>query len=84
MSIHHRHLDYDEDVPLAERGPAAIDDVLERGTIEDWVPLLRVIGDDPHGPLAATVLRLLEANPRYGTGPLLRTWIVRRRGQAPR
>jgi hypothetical protein len=75
----HRHLDYSPDVPLVERGDDALDDLLTRGDLFDWQPLLRAIAASPHAELADRVLRLLEANPRYGTSPLWRLWIARLR-----
>jgi hypothetical protein len=31
----HRHLDHPKGTPPAQRGPAAIDDLLDRGDLED-------------------------------------------------
>jgi DNA-binding XRE family transcriptional regulator len=79
-----RHLDYAEDATVDELGPAALDDLLDRGDLEDWTPLLRRVAGDPDGPLADRILALCEANPRYGTSELWRAWIGRRRRDAPR
>ncbi len=78
-----RHLDYEPAVPVTELGPAAIDDLLDRGDIETWTPLLRAIRRDPGGVLADTVLRLCDAHPMYGTCPMWRTWIERLRRLPP-
>lgn len=78
----HRHLDYSEDAPVTAVGDAAIDDVLDRGDLRDWQPLLRAIAIDPFGEVAERVLRLCDANPRYGTSPLWRAWIAKRRAMA--
>lgn len=78
----HRHLDY-EGTPTVERGAAALDDVLRSGDLADWRPLLRAIAADPHGDLAERVLDLLQHDPPYGTGRLLRTWIARLRDRRP-
>ena len=75
----HRHLDYPADTPITERGDAALDDLLDRGNLVDWRPLAAVIAGDPFGTVADRVLRLCDANPRYGTSPLWRAWIARRR-----
>src|SRR5437899_3053637 len=69
-SVIHRHLDYPEDTPLDRLGPAAIDDLLDRGDLDDWVPLVQVVAADPWGPLAETILHLCEAHPMYGTSAL--------------
>lgn len=78
--MHFRHLDYAPDTPISELGPAALDDLLERGDLEAWIPLLREIARDPCGTAADVVLRLCDAHPMYGTSVLWRTWIERRRG----
>jgi len=78
----HRHLDYPEGTPVEELGDAAIDDLLERGDLGAWRPLLRAIAADPHGALSERVLRLCEANPRFGTSALWRAWIAQRRATA--
>lgn len=78
----HRHLDYPPNTPLDARGDAALDDLLDRGDLLDWQPLLRAIAADPFGELADRVLRLCDANPRYGTSPLWRAWVARRRAVA--
>ena len=75
----HRHLDYPEGTPVDALGDAAVDDILERGDLGDWQALARTIAGDPFGDLAARVLRLCDANPKYGTSPLWRAWIARRR-----
>jgi hypothetical protein len=77
----HRHLDY-EGVPLERRGPAAIDDLLDRGDFSVWRPLARAIAADPFGSLAEQVLRLCDAHPMQGTSPLWRAWIAARRARA--
>ena len=69
----HRHLDYSPRTPPAQLGPAAIDDLLDRGDLADWAPLARVVADEPWGSLADTVLRLCTAHPMYGTS---RLWIA--------
>ncbi|MGH2726298.1 MAG: hypothetical protein ACRDKS_04905, partial [Actinomycetota bacterium] len=74
-----RHLDYQPDAPVAELGPAALDDLLDRGDLEAWAPLARIIQRDPWGTRAETVLRLCDAHPMYGTSSLWRAWIARLR-----
>lgn len=78
----HRHLDYAPGTPVTELGDAALDDILDRGDLLDWKPLVRAIAADPGGELADRVLRLCGANPKYGASPLWRTWIAHRRALA--
>jgi hypothetical protein len=69
---------------VTELGPAAIDDLLERGDLEAWGPLLREIAADPWCATADTVLRLCDAHPAYGTSALWRAWIEGLRGRRGR
>jgi hypothetical protein len=68
--VRHRHLDYPEDTSVDQLGRAAIDDLLDRGDLADWAPLVSVIARDPYGQLADVVLRLCAAHPMYGTSVL--------------
>jgi hypothetical protein len=72
----HRHLDYPPGIPVQDLGPAALDDLLERGDLADWAPLAAAVRANPHGPLADTVLRLCAAHPMYGTSRLWSAWIA--------
>lgn len=81
--MRHRHLDYREDTPVERLGPAAIDDLLDRGDLDDWRPLAAAVAHDPHGELADTVLHLIDAHPMYGTSPLWRAYIVSLRSAPP-
>src|SRR5215471_13134378 len=71
----HRHLDYSQGTPPAQLGPAAIDDLLDRGDLADWAPLARAIADQPWSWLADTVLHLCTAHPMYGTSPLWTAYV---------
>lgn len=77
----HRHLDIPPDTPVEELPLAAIHDLLDRGDLDDWRPLLRSIETDPEGELARGVEHLIDAYPMYGTSPLLRAWIERCRNR---
>jgi len=77
--VKHRHLDLSGETRVAKWPSAAIVDVLERGDLEAWRPIAAEIARDPHGPLADRVMRLVDAYPMYGTSPLWRAWIDRRR-----
>lgn len=81
--MRHRHLDVDPAAPVAELGAAALDDLLDRGDLDDWAPLLRQIRRDPGGELAARVLNLVEQHPMYGTSSLWRAWILEQRAASP-
>lgn len=78
----HRHLDVTAGAPVAELPLAALYDLLERGDLDDWRPLLRAIQAAPVGELANRVSRLVDIYPMYGTSPLFRSWIERCRHRA--
>lgn len=78
-----RHLDYDAAADVQQLGPAALDDLLDRGDVRDWGPLLRRVAQDPHGPLAERILALCTDHALYGTSRLWRAWIERRREEGP-
>lgn len=73
----HRHLDLPQATPARELPVAAMHDLLERGDLDDWRPLLREIEQRPDGKTARAVARLVDVYPMYGTSPLLRAWIER-------
>lgn len=75
----HRHLDIPADTPPERLGLAALDDLLDRGDLTDWRPVLVAIARDPGSALSNRVLALCDANPHQGTSRLWRTWIHRRR-----
>lgn len=78
--MRHRHLDVDRATPVGELGLAAIDDILDRGDLDDWKPLLQEISRDPWGELADHVVRLVGQHPMYGTSRLWQSWIEEKRG----
>jgi DNA-binding XRE family transcriptional regulator len=73
----HRHLDVPPGTPVAKLPVAALHDLLDRGDLDDWRPILVAIEREPHGEIASRVARLVDAYPMYGTSPLLRAWIER-------
>lgn len=73
----HRHLDLVPDLPVRELPLAALHDLLERGDLDDWRPLLQEIEERPDGEVARAVERLVDVYPMYGTSPLLRAWFER-------
>ena len=62
--MRHRHLTH-ERYTLA-----AIDDVLERGSLADWARLLQLIREDPFGQLAERTLRIARSHHVPGTSEL--------------
>jgi hypothetical protein len=61
----HRHLR-----PHVGYEPVAVEDILERGKPDDWARLRDVILDDPHGPVAQTVVNVCQNCYMYGTSIL--------------
>lgn len=78
----HRHLDYPPDTAPDDLPSAAIVDILDRGDLHDWLPLLTAVAQDPAGPLADRIAALVDAYPMYGTSPLWRAWTSQRRLRA--
>lgn len=66
----HRHLDYAPDTPVERLGRAAIDDLLDRGDLDDWAALTAAIRAEPWGEIANTVLQLCRDHRMYGTSTL--------------
>jgi hypothetical protein len=65
----HRHLNH-EGFTLA-----GIEDILDRGTVPDWAPLVRAIVSDPFGAVADKTLRICAARDIYGSSKLFRRLI---------
>jgi len=80
--MEHRHLDVDPGTPVAELGLAALDDLLERGDLDDWQPLLAEVRRDPKGAVADRILHLAARHPMGGTSELWRSWIEGQRAAA--
>lgn len=68
----HRHLNrgYEDSVE-------AVEDVLERGTVDDWRALAMRIRQDPHGPAARALRVVLEHRYFYGTTAIWRRFLER-------
>jgi hypothetical protein len=73
-NMKHRHLTH------AAFTWAAIEDILERGTMPDWEPLIRAIEADPFGKIAEKTLKLCE-RPLYGAPVFRRVIAAARRGE---
>ena len=72
----HRHLTHEDFTP------AAIEDILERGKMPDWAPLIEVIRGDPYGEIAEVTRELCERS-LYGSKVFLRV-IAEARQKQPR
>lgn len=77
--MRHRHLDYPAATAAGDLPSAAIVDILDRGDLEDWLPLISAVASDPDGAVAQRMSDLIDAFPMYGTSPLWRAWLERRR-----
>jgi hypothetical protein len=65
----HRHLDHDR--PTL----AALDDLLENGTLADWQPILATVRSEPDGEVARRLDHLLAARDYQETGALWRAYL---------
>lgn len=70
--MQHRHLNqgYEDTVE-------AVEDVLERGTPEDWRELAAAVRADPNGPVARAVRVVVENRYMYGTTVIWRRFLER-------
>ncbi len=74
-----RHVEVEPGTSAEELGLAAIDDLLDRGDLGDWAPLLGAIRSNPWGAVADRVLRVVSNHRMYGTTPLLQGYVERMR-----
>jgi DNA-binding XRE family transcriptional regulator len=81
--MRHRHLAVDPETPVSRLGAAALDDILERGDLDDWQPVLAEIRRDPWGAVADRVLGLVDGHPMPGTSRLWRSWVESHRRREP-
>lgn len=61
---------------------AAIDNLLSRGTLPDWAPLVYAIEADPFGPVAESVLKVCRSHKIYGISVLFPSFIEAARSAA--
>lgn len=73
--MRHRHLRPDR-LTLA-----ALDDILENGTLADWRPVLARVRRDPHGPVASRIAELLAGRDYEETGALWRYFLEHARSR---
>ncbi len=65
-----------------ERWPmSAVLDVLDRGSVADWVPVVRALMRDPRGEFARALEQALQGTYLYGTSALFLTLIARLRDE---
>ena len=74
----HRHLTH------RRHTLAALDDLLENGTLSDWRPVLARVRRDPNGALAGRLEQLLAARDYAETGALWRAYLATARADAGR
>jgi hypothetical protein len=67
--MRHRHLGHQR------LTPAALDDLLENGTLGDWQPVLSRVRRDPYGPVAMRIAELLDARDYEERGALWRSYL---------
>ena len=77
--MRHRHLDIPRGTRIDQLGLEALDDLLDRGDLADWKPLLDAVAHDPWGPVAERALHLVDRHSMQGTSALWRSWIESRR-----
>ena len=74
--MHHRHLRH-QHLTLA-----ALDDLIENGTLADWRPVLARVRRDPEGPVASRVAELLSTRDYEESGALWSTFLEQARARA--
>jgi len=72
----HRHLNH-SDFTIA-----AIDNIIERGLIPEWTPLMKEIEKDPFGEVARKTLVVCENHQVYGATAVFQKFIEQSRGKA--
>ncbi len=71
----HRHLTH------RRHTLAALDDLLENGTLADWRPVLALVRRDPDGDVARRILSLLGQRDYQESGALWRAFIAKARAE---
>ncbi len=74
--MRHRHLDHQR-LTLA-----ALDDLIENGTLADWRPVLARLRRDPEGPVASRVAELLRTRDYEESGALWTNFLEQARARA--
>lgn len=71
-------------LPVEQWPYEALVSAIERGTLADWLVLIRAIESSPWGPVARAVEAYLGYEHPYGVGPLLKRAIGNARASADR
>lgn len=74
--MRHRHLRH-QHLTLA-----ALDDLIENGTLADWRPVLARIRRDPEGPVALRLAELLRTRDYEESGALWSTFLEQAQARA--
>jgi hypothetical protein len=61
---------------------AALDDVIENGTLADWQPVLARLRREPYGPVASRIDELLNERDYEESGALWRAFLDQARSRA--
>ena len=75
--MRHRHLTHQR-LTLA-----ALDDLLENGTLADWRPVLARVRREPSGEVAVRIESLLQARDYDETGALWRSFLAEAKARHP-
>lgn len=75
--MRHRHLNHQR-LTLA-----ALDDLIENGTLADWRPVLARVRREPEGPVASRLADLLSAKDYGESGALWRSFLDQARAREP-
>lgn len=81
MSVGFRNVEGSPDLPVDRWPYEAIVATIERGTLRDWLPILRAIRAAPWGSVARQVEEYLGYASPYGVAPLLRRAIASARAE---
>lgn len=82
MNLAFRNVEGSATMPVEEWPYEALVAAIERGSITDWLPLIRAIEQSPWGRVARRVEEYLGYAKPYGVGPLLSRSITRARATA--
>lgn len=82
MTTAFRNVEGSSDMPVEEWPYEALVATIERGTIRQWLPLIRAVQRRPWGNVARRIDDYLGYQHPYGTGPLLRRAITHARSAA--
>jgi len=81
VNVGFRNVEGSPHQPVEEWPYEALVATIERGTLNDWLPIIRAIGAAPWGVVARQVEEYLEYASPYGVGPLLRRTIDKARAE---